>query len=331
MSNYLYISSSINNIFLNNGINAFNGASKLNDIDNKYNETTAYYYFTYPFNISKISNQITYSSNNDDLGNKMSPQIYIYSSSVNNITIPTGATFINVITIGGGGGGTSGSATSGGDGKGGGGGSSGGVSVTLGIPRVSGVNGLNVIVGAGGAGTNNQTGNGNPLIGTDGAASYITYNGKNYCIGQGGSKGTGSGLQGIGGIATNTVSTDTFNVNNLTYNYNTKGVNGSNGATSGTRINRRLPGGQGGKTPSLRSITSNSTILFNNNILYHRSSDNVLTSTDISSLTNGNGGKGGDSDYDSGGIYGLAGSPGVNGLVIIYYIFTPIQFTASIS
>ena len=329
MSNYLYNYNSINNIFLNNGTSSFIGASTINNIDNKYNETPAYYYFDYPLNISNITNKIRYLGDNIDLGNKLSPQIWIYYISKTDVTIPSGATFINVISIGGGGGGTSGSATSRGNGKGGGGGSSGGVSVTLGIPCVSGVNTLNIVVGAGGSGGAAQERNGNPNIGQDGNNSYITYNNKNYCIGQKGSKGTNSELEGIGGIATSTVSTDTFTVNGKTYNYNTRGVDGLGG--TGTRVNNRLVGGAGGRTPSLRSIISNDTILFKYNDLYYRTDTNTLTSTNIPSLTNGSGGKGGDSDYDAGGIYGTAGLAGIDGLVMVYYIFTPVDFTTTIS
>jgi len=343
MSEYSYKNTPFINIFLNNGTSSAFG-SILNNIVSNYNEKTNNYYFTSPFGIANIANSIDYSSINDDLGNKLSPLLYVYLEGASSITIPTGVTYMNIISIGGGGGGTSGSATSGGNGRGGGGGSSGGISVTLGLPYVSGVNTLSVIIGSGGTAGRAQTGNGNPIIGTDGGDSYITYNSKNYCIAKGGAKGTSNtnpdgtgttpGLWGVGGKAPAVTSTDRFSLNNTTYNYNTRGNDGSSSSTvRNTDGNRRYGGGAGGLTPALTDLTSNSLYLIKNSqlSLYYKNSSGNIGVLDLSTLTRGDGGSGGASDYDAGGVYGLAGSPGVNGLVIIYYIFTPILFTPTIT
>lgn len=155
-----------------------------------------------------------YQINGIDLGKTYLPYVVIYTSSSTNISIPVGATYMNVITIGRGGSGGNNSGS-----KLGGGGASGSISVQY-IICTSVDTSYNVIVGVGGGG-----GDGN---------SYISYNSISYCISNGGARGNNANFTAAGTGATETAT------NHYNYGYDISGAGGT--------------GGVGGKTSMFNNI-----------------------------------------------------------------------------
>jgi hypothetical protein len=269
-----------------------------------------------------------------------SPDFTLYTSGINNIiTTTSDCKGIYAILIGGGGGGGSGGANSNGTGGAGGGGGGGALGIIyIPNPNIGSAMTINYTIGSGGSGASVLTGNGTGLAGSAGSATSINYNGITYSAngGAGGAGGTSNITGGAGG-AGGTVSGGTFlNQNN--------GISGSIGMSkSGTN---QVMGGIGGLNGNY-AVTYNVPLPAATNptptITYTITSQNVTNNNAINlvSLTNafgivqngsgqhyapsityntyyGQGGYGGDSDTNTSGDFGFAGSNGQPGLLILY-------------
>ena len=202
--------------FLSNGQYQFSlgtdvaSSIRTNQINNtryKYNNSTISNYFLKNIfgDCSNAFNCISnYQINGIDLGRAYLPYVVIYTSSSTNISIPVGATYMNVITIGGNGGQNY-------ESKSGGGGASGSISVQYII--CTSANTYNIKVG------NTISGN-----------SYISYNSISYCISNGGASGNNANHTAAGTGATETAT------NHYNYGYDISGAGGTDGTGGKTSM-----------------------------------------------------------------------------------------------
>lgn len=190
------------------------------------------------------------------VGNLMGQTTYTVifgTPGTNNWTIPLGVTSINITCIGGGGagGGAGNSANT----SGGGGG--GGASVTVSNYSVTAGQQLSMIVGAGGTGVSNNTGN-------PGVASSATYNSNLFISaagGAGGTKGNSTSTSNANGSTGGAGGSGGLIANNIPVNAGFKGGNGGNGFTGGQNHNNFSgAGGGGGGTINAGVNATNSTV-----------------------------------------------------------------------
>jgi hypothetical protein len=262
-------------------------------------------------NYNAIINNINY-----DLSTFFTSRYVTFTTS-QTYTLPSNIFSIAVYTIGGGGGGGGGGGSSGFySGQGGGGGGS-SFPVYSNINVINGINTITINVGGGGSGgNNNSTSNIGPgwvgnkpgtypginpypgSNGTNGGNSYVTYNGTNLCISNG-------GYAGIGGLGA---------VDNNSGTSNNGGATGVTGGTNGTKGNS--VSGQGGNTPGGTGGAANPTDL---TFIYSN-----IFNTIVNTSTYGKGGNG-----SSGGLFSPSGSRrqsgdgtnGYQGAVTIFFIY----------
>lgn len=218
----------------------------------------------------------------------ISQQILTFTSNTT-WTVPSNVNYIDIFCVGGGGGGGSGDYGSSGVRCGGGGGG-GYTNTQLSVP-VSPNTSINIVVGAGGA----------PA--TNGGSTYITINGNNYCVANGGERGQsgfstisgrgGNGGSGGGGSASFRTSLPAYG-----YPAGNGGSNGSNGGSS--------DGGGGGGTGQ------NSTTYSFNGVLYSGGGGGGGYQPPASARGFGGSGGGGNG-ADAMGNSGSAGSPNTGG------------------
>lgn len=278
-----------------------------------------------------------------DIASLFSPVYTIYTTGTSvSASTNSWCTGIFVVLIGGGGGGGGGGATSSGDGGGGGGGGGGALGAIY-IPNPSPGRAMSYTytVGTGGLGAPPRFSDGYGNTGSNGVASTFVFNTSTYTAGGGLGGLGGRNVGGIGG-AGGTTSGGTF-----TFSYT--GDTGSIGMTKASGDYKAVMGGIGGFNGNYNvkyTIPAPASTVPTPTITYQIISENMLNPLQInafsttSTLTQngsgqydapkvnyyayiGQGGYGGNSDTNIGGVYGFGGSAGRNGAVMVCQYYGP--------
>ena len=243
---------------------------------------------------------IEYKINGMDIGKRIAPYYKVYTSSTNNIKLIPGWTKVGILAIGGGGGGQSGSAQQGGVDYGGGGGGAGGMAFGYFTQNeIDPVNlMLDITIGSGGAGGAKRTSNGSGIQGSDGGETTVKYT---YAGG-----GSATIVKATGGGK------------GIRYDDGGDGGTGSKHINGGTFISNQSGTGNGGTywyDPSQGVYQGGSGgTLENGNYTFNLGQ---LTGTGDGSGHGGSGGRG-----DTPNDYGVGGTSGAKGSVIIFQYFT---------
>lgn len=176
------------------------------------------------------------------------PQCFVYSTAVTDtaLTVPSGATIVDIVCVGAGGGGGSGKKDAAGVSRsGGGGGAGGGVSIgSFPLSELSSPTTLYVTVGAGGTGgasqTTNTTSGNNGTSGGDSSVKFTNTNASNVFI-----KANG-GNSGFGGQVTGGTNGSASTGGAMFQNSAGGGGNNATGTSVSATANASIPTGGGG-------------------------------------------------------------------------------------